>query len=152
MSLFDDLPPPREEGRPPLRRKPAPKSPAAPAQPVQQAGPEVISVGALTAEVALRLAALGRVAVEGEVQGFKQAGSGHVYFTLKDEHASLSCVIWRSRVAGAARFRIEEGMRVVCHGNLDVYKPRGSYSLVVERVEQRDHFLVGLLDILQLPL
>ncbi len=99
--------------------------------------PRVIPVGALTRAIAERLAGIGRVAVEGEVGAPKRAASGHLYFTLKERGAALSCAIWRSRVSSALRFRLEEGMRVVCHGVLDVYAPRGSYSLIVERVERR---------------
>jgi exodeoxyribonuclease VII large subunit len=97
----------------------------------------VLTVTQLTGEIESRLKGLGRVAVEGEISGLKKAGSGHIYFTLKDGQASVSCAIWRSRVAAATRTPLEEGQRVVCHGRLDVYKPRGSYSLIVERVERR---------------
>tara|TARA_R110002126_G_scaffold86474_18_gene208798 strand:- start:3921 stop:5453 length:1533 start_codon:yes stop_codon:yes gene_type:complete len=97
----------------------------------------VLTVTQLTGEIERRLKDLGRVAVEGEISGLKKAGSGHVYFTLKDGQSAVSCAIWRSRVAAATRTPLEEGQRVVCHGRLDVYKPRGSYSLIVERVERR---------------
>lgn len=125
MSLFDDAP------TPPRKRATAPKRPAAPQ------GPQVVTVGVLTAEIARRLSSLGRVAVEGEVGSLKAAGSGHIYFSLKDSSANLSCVVWRSRVTPELRSRLKEGAKVVCHGTLDVYKPRGSYSLIVDRVEQR---------------
>ncbi|MEE8469661.1 MAG: exodeoxyribonuclease VII large subunit, partial [Planctomycetota bacterium] len=101
------------------------------------AQPRVLSVGSLTRAIGERLQGLGRLAVEGELVGVKRAGSGHVYFSLKDENAVVNCAIWRSRVASAARFDLRDGMRVVCHGKLDVYAPRGSYSLIIERVEQR---------------
>jgi len=94
-------------------------------------------VVSLTRAIEGRLKDLGRLAVEGELVGVKRAGSGHVYFSLKDENAVVNCAIWRSRVASAARFELQDGMRVVCHGRLDVYAPRGSYSLIIERVEQR---------------
>ena len=80
---------------------------------------------------------MGRLAVEGEISGLRVPASGHAYFDLKDDGAVLPCVIWRSQLQRAARFRLEGGMRVVCHGGLDVYKPRGKYSLIVQRVEQR---------------
>ncbi|MFT5153840.1 MAG: exodeoxyribonuclease VII large subunit, partial [Planctomycetota bacterium] len=108
-----------------------------PAPKAAPAGPRVVAVGELTRELSARMHALGRVAVEGEISGLKRAGSGHIYFGLKDDDAYLNCAIWRSRVASAARFPLEEGMRVVCHGKLDVYSPRGTYSLMVEKVEQR---------------
>ncbi len=95
------------------------------------------SVRALTLEIAARLEQLGRVAVEGEVSQVKQAASGHIYFSLKELDVVLSCVVWRTRAQAAVRGGLREGDRVVCHGKLDVYPPRGSYSLVVDRVEPR---------------
>ncbi len=105
--------------------------------PGESALPRVWSVTEISRELERRLKGLGRVSIEGEVSQMKLAGSGHLYFGLKDLDAYLSCAIWKSRVPTALRFRLEEGMRVVCHGELDVYKPRGSYSLIVERVEAR---------------
>ncbi len=97
----------------------------------------VRSVGELTREVAGALGGLGRIVVEGELGGLKRASSGHVYFDLKDDEARLACVVWRSQVARALRFQPAEGMHVVARGRLDVYAPRGSYSLVVDALEQR---------------
>ncbi|MCP3920066.1 MAG: exodeoxyribonuclease VII large subunit [bacterium] len=150
MSLFDDVPPPpRRTARRPAAAPEQPQGTGAPgaaaahpagrpqAPPTEPRGPRVVSVSELSTEIGRRMQQLGRLAVEGELTALKHAGSGHVYFTLKDAGAGISCVIWRSRVQQAARFRLEEGARVVCHGGLDVYKPRGSYSLVVDRVERR---------------
>ena len=78
---------------------------------------------------------LGRVVVEGELSSLRRHTSGHVYFDLKDESARLSCVVWRSRVSRALAFDPEEGVQVLAHGRLDVYPPRGSYNLIVERLE-----------------
>lgn len=71
------------------------------------------------------------VVVEGEISNFKRHSSGHVYFTLKDEGAQLSAVLWRSRVA-ALRFAPEDGMKVVCSGRITVYEPRGNYQIDVQ--------------------
>lgn len=99
------------------------------------APPRHLSVSELTAEVALRLGALGRLSVEGELSGIKRASSGHVYFDLKDKAARISCVVWSSQAKRAFAAVPKEGDQVLVHGKLDVYAPRGSYSLVVERVE-----------------
>ena len=64
--------------------------------------------------------------VIGEVSNFKQAASGHRYFTLKDEEAAISCVMWRSRTLD---FVPTDGMRVVVGGRLTVYPPRGNYQI-----------------------
>lgn len=93
------------------------------------------SVSGLTRAIQADLEGFGRLAIEGELSGLKRAASGHVYFDLKDEAARIACVVWRSQVARASRSNPKEGDRIVAHGKLDVYAPRGSYSLVVERLE-----------------
>lgn len=72
--------------------------------------------------------------VGGEVANWTRARSGHRYFTLKDEHAQLRCVMWRG---DAARLPMdpEEGMRVRAYGSVDLYEVRGEYQLQVRRVE-----------------
>ncbi len=115
---------------------PAEGPPPAPVQP--EAAPAEhprFTVGELTQEIKSRLGGLGKVRVEGELSSWKVAASGHVYFDLKEESARLSCVIWRSGRSRALSFDPEEGMQVVAHGRLDVYAPRGSYNLIVERLE-----------------
>ncbi len=72
--------------------------------------------------------------VVGQVSNLSRAGSGHVYLTLKDEHAQLPAVLWKS-VAGKLRFKITAGMEVVCRGRLDVYPPQGKYQMIVSEVE-----------------
>ncbi|HPF13019.1 MAG: exodeoxyribonuclease VII large subunit [Planctomycetes bacterium] len=130
MSLFD-LPPPGsqpEPGRP---------GPAIPAAAAAKASPDILGVSELTGRIAGSLSSLGKLVVEGEVSAFKRAGSGHLYFQLKDDRAALACAVWRSRVATGVRFDLADGQQVLCHGTLDVYAPRGSYSLIVERIEPR---------------
>ncbi len=70
------------------------------------------------------------VTVQGELSNFKQHTSGHLYFTLKDEHSQIACVMWRSRAPGL-RFAPEDGMRVVASGRITVYEVRGNYQLDV---------------------
>ena len=72
--------------------------------------------------------------VEGEISNFKVYGSGHIYFTLKDEGAQLSSVIWRAS-AERLRFVPEDGAKVLAHGRLSVYEPRGSYQFLVDKLE-----------------
>jgi exodeoxyribonuclease VII large subunit len=96
----------------------------------------ILTVSALTAAVA---AAVGRavpapVWVEGEVSNCRPHASGHCYFTLKDDRATLRAVMWRGPVR-LLRFRIEDGQRLVCRGRLEVYPARGDYQLVVETAE-----------------
>lgn len=101
----------------------------------------VWTVGELNARLKSLLGGMGRIAVEGEVSGLKRPASGHLYFDLKDKargvESVVHCAIWRSQVARALKNPFEEGAKVVAHGRLDVYAPRGSYSLIVDRIEGR---------------
>lgn len=104
--------------------------------PSRPVAPRPWSVSQLTQRLRGMLGGLGRVSVEGEVSAIKPAASGHLYFDLKDLDSKLSCAIWRSQVASALRFEMREGDSVVVHGKLDVYAPRGTYNLNVQRVER----------------
>lgn len=84
------------------------------------------------------------VTLEGEVSNWRPAASGHVYFTLKDETSQISAVMWRS-TASALKFLPKDGMLVRCRGKLSVYIQRGSYQIVVSRMD-----LAGSGNILQM--
>ncbi|MDD8016783.1 MAG: exodeoxyribonuclease VII large subunit [Bacteroidota bacterium] len=66
--------------------------------------------------------------VQGEISNFKFHSSGHLYFTLKDEGAQISAVMWRGR-ANQLLFKPTDGMKVIARGNISLYEPRGSYQL-----------------------
>ena len=72
--------------------------------------------------------------VEGEVSNLCIPSSGHFYFTLKDEEASLRAVLFKSYQPNL-RFQLKDGLHVLCFGRLSVYEPRGEYQLVVQLVE-----------------
>ncbi len=74
------------------------------------------------------------VRVRGEVGRPNYHGSGHLYFTLKDEGAALDGVCWRGTV-GRLGLRLEEGMEVICTGRVSSYPRSSKYQLVVESVE-----------------
>ena len=78
----------------------------------------------------------GQVWVEGEVSNFRVASSGHFYFSLKDESAILATAMF-SRANKDVKFKLEDGLRVICFGKIDIYPPRGQYQLIVERVEPK---------------
>lgn len=97
--------------------------------------PIVLTVSRLTAGIqGLLETAFANVWVRGEISDLTRPRSGHVYFTLKDDAAQIRGVIWRSSAA-ALRFELEDGQEVVCNGGLDVYAPRGTYQLIVRRIE-----------------
>ena len=72
--------------------------------------------------------------VSGELSGIAQPRSGHVYFTLKDDDAQIRGVMWRG-VASKLDFELEDGQSVVCFGDVEVYAPRGTYQMVVRKIE-----------------
>lgn len=72
--------------------------------------------------------------MEGEVSGFKAHGSGHWYFTLKDGAAVVSCAMFRGDNQRLRR-QPRDGERILCRGGIDVYPPRGTYSLIVRNVQ-----------------
>ena len=74
-----------------------------------------------------------RLQVEGEIGNLTVHRSGHAYFSLKDEEASISCVMFRSATPGG--FTFEEGAQVVASGALTLYPPRGVYQLQVRRMQ-----------------
>jgi exodeoxyribonuclease VII large subunit len=74
------------------------------------------------------------VFVEGEVSNAHAAQSGHLYFTLKDTHAQIRCVCFRTQLA-RLKFRPEDGLHVTVRGSISVYESRGEYQFYVEHVE-----------------
>lgn len=74
------------------------------------------------------------IAVEGELSNVRPSSRGHLYFTLKDEQASISGVLFRGR-AGSLSFQPQDGQQVIVHGGLGVYPPRGSYQIIAERMQ-----------------
>ena len=73
--------------------------------------------------------------VEGELSGLARPGSGHLYFTLKDERAQVRCALFKPKTQGL-RFVPRDGMQVLVRGRLTLYEPRGDYQLVLEQMEE----------------
>ena len=73
--------------------------------------------------------------IAGEISNFRPAGSGHWYFTLKDEAAQVDCVMFRSRAA-ALDWRPADGMRVEARAAPTLYEPRGRFQLNVEHMRR----------------
>src|SRR5258707_491583 len=73
------------------------------------------------------------VRVRGEISGFRQHGSGHCYFALKDAEAVLDAVCWR-QTAIRLPIKPEDGMEVVCTGRLTTYPGRSKYQLVIDSI------------------
>ncbi|MAJ63672.1 MAG: exodeoxyribonuclease VII large subunit [Alphaproteobacteria bacterium] len=78
--------------------------------------------------------AYGFVRVRGEISQPKQAASGHIYMTLKDDQAVIDGVCWRG-AASKLSVRPEEGLEVICTGRLTTYPGRSKYQIVIESME-----------------
>ncbi len=119
-----------------------------PSPPAEERGgvPAALTVGAVVS----RLRGLverefpGPVWVEGELSNCSYPGSGHIYFSLVDEQATdrrgqrllLPCAFFRG-ANQSLRFRLEDGMKILCYGHISVYEAKGQYQIQVLRVEPK---------------
>jgi exodeoxyribonuclease VII large subunit len=96
---------------------------------------QVLSVSELTGQIrALLEKQIGQIWVSGEVTNLRVQSSGHIYFTLKDAAAQLSCVLF-SREKVPHRELLADGQKVLLQGDVTVYEARGQYQLIVRAVE-----------------
>lgn len=72
--------------------------------------------------------------VAGEIADYTQSHAGHIYFSLKDSKSTIRAVIWAS-TAARLRFRLQDGLQVICRGEVNVYPPRGTYQLVIRSLQ-----------------
>lgn len=77
---------------------------------------------------------LSQVCVKGELSNYKMHSSGHHYFTLKDEGAVISAVMFRGE-ASKLRFRPESGMRVLLYGRVSSFPKSGQYQIYVSSMQ-----------------
>lgn len=74
--------------------------------------------------------------LEGEVSNFTHHASGHMYFSLKDK----SALIWVCMFRGAnekLKFKLSNGMQVICFGRVSVYEKRGQYQIIAQKIEPK---------------
>ena len=79
---------------------------------------------------------LENVSVSGEVSNCKYYGSGHIYFTIKENGCALPAVMFAGNRSGL-KFKLETGMNVVVTGNISVYERDGRYQLYASKIEQQ---------------
>lgn len=104
----------------------------------------VLSVSELNEYVRKSLASdpiIQHISIKGEISNFKSYSSGHWYFTLKDDNAAISCVMFRQYNYNVD-FIVEDGMAVELVGNVSLYAKTGQYQFYVENIIQSG---VGLL-------
>lgn len=95
----------------------------------------VLTVSEITGQIKFALeSSFPQVWIQGEISNAKFHSSGHFYFTLKDEGAQISAVMWRTRVANLL-FKPADGMNVIARGSITVYPPRGNYQIDVVQLQ-----------------
>lgn len=105
----------------------------------------VLTVSSLTSKIKDILEGTFRnVTVEGEISNCRPNGSGHLYFTLKDENSQISAVMFRSW-ASYLTFTPKDGMKIKAEGTVSVYAARGTCQIVIKKME-----IAGQGDILQI--
>ena len=97
---------------------------------------EIFTVSRLNREARMLLErGLGSVWLEGEISNLSRPGSGHWYFSLKDEAAQVRCAMFRQRNL-LVRFPVRDGAQVVARGRVSLYEARGEFQVVVEHLEE----------------
>ena len=96
---------------------------------------KIFSVTAITREIKASLEdAFGEVWIEGEISNLRRPGSGHLYFTLKDENAQIRAVFFRGH-QNTTRIELKDGLKVRVRGQVTVYERSGDYQVIVHLVE-----------------
>ena len=79
--------------------------------------------------------AFGVIWVEGEISNLMRSAAGHVYFSLKDESASVRCAMFRMQNQ-SLDFELRDGMQILARTKVGLYKQRGEFQLIVEYAEE----------------
>lgn len=96
----------------------------------------IYSISELNDEVASTLTeAFGFIWVEGEISNLMRSAAGHVYFSLKDESASVRCAMFRMQNQ-SLDFELRDGMQILARAKVGLYKQRGEFQLIVEYAEE----------------
>ena len=97
---------------------------------------EIYSVWQLNREVRELLeSGFARIWVEGEISNLARPPSGHLYFSLKDARAQVSCALFRS-AASRLGFTPENGTQVLVRADVSLYEARGNFQLIVNHMEE----------------
>ncbi|HJB23064.1 MAG TPA: exodeoxyribonuclease VII large subunit [Candidatus Jeotgalibaca pullicola] len=97
---------------------------------------QYLTVTALTKYIKRKFDAdpyLERVYLTGEISNFRKRPN-HQYFSIKDDHSLIQAVMYR-REFSQLKFNLQEGMKVLLVGRVNVYEPSGSYNMVIEHME-----------------
>lgn len=103
---------------------------------MQKTNKHIYTVSEITQAIKGLLENIGEIWIEGEISNFKAATSGHFYFSLKDQNSLIMAAMFANANKGL-KFKLEDGLKVICFGKVDVYGPRGQYQVIVERIEPK---------------
>ncbi len=96
----------------------------------------IYSISELNDEVASTLAhSFGVIWVEAEISNLMKSAAGHVYFSLKDESASVRCAMFRMQNQ-SLDFSLKDGMQILARAKVGLYKQRGEFQLIIEYAEE----------------
>lgn len=93
---------------------------------------QILTVSELTVKIRDLLAKnFTNISVQGEISNCREAQSGHIYFTLKDDRSQVRCIFFKQQQRGI-KFRPEDGLEMTVQGSISVYEVRGEYQIYVE--------------------
>ena len=95
--------------------------------------PRYLTVSALTEYIKMKLESdthLKRIMLKGEISNFTHHNTGHLYFSLKDEEAAISAMMFKT-YASSLSFKPKAGDKVLVEGYISLYKQRGTYSISI---------------------
>jgi exodeoxyribonuclease VII large subunit len=72
--------------------------------------------------------------VQGEISNLARPASGHIYFSLKDQHSQVRCAMFKNRLR-SIKFAPENGMEILARANVSLYEGRGEFQLIMEHME-----------------
>jgi exodeoxyribonuclease VII large subunit len=72
--------------------------------------------------------------VQGEISNLARPASGHIYFSLKDQHSQVRCAMFKNRMR-SIKFSPENGMQILARANVSLYEGRGEFQLIMEHIE-----------------
>ncbi len=99
--------------------------------------PKILTISELTRDIKEVLESVfSECWVTGEISNFSQPASGHMYFSLKDETASLRCVFFRGSNL-RLKYLPADGMQVIAQGRVSIYEKGGQYQLYVNTLEPK---------------
>src|SRR5687768_15816752 len=96
--------------------------------------PRVYTVSELVRQITIDFFRYNDISVEGEVSNYIRASSGHHYFSIKDSKAQLKVVLFATN-ARFLKFRLENGLKLVVRGRLQVYETKSELQINAQSIE-----------------